>query len=83
MIQSFAGVARSQPNLDTGEPQLYQQLFCDKVTALTGAQAISAALLARERGAGGQHIRVSMADAAVSFLWADVAGTLSRSRSRV
>ncbi len=77
VIQTFAGVAQSQANRETGEPQLYQQLFCDKITALTGAQAISAALLARERGAGGQHIRLSMADTAVSFLWADVAGTRS------
>lgn len=77
VIQTFAGVARSQANFDTGEPTLYQQLFCDKITALTGAQAISAALLARERGAGGQHIRLSMADTAVHFLWCDLAGTRS------
>ena len=77
VIQTFAGVAQSQSDLETGEPRLYQQLFCDKVTALTGAQAITAALFARERGAGGQHIRLSMADAAVSFLWADVAGQRS------
>ncbi|MEM0952637.1 MAG: CoA transferase [Pseudomonadota bacterium] len=77
VIQTFAGVAQSQSDQQTGEPRLYQQLFCDKVTALTGAQAISAALFARERGAGGQHIRLSMADAAVSFLWADVAGARS------
>jgi crotonobetainyl-CoA:carnitine CoA-transferase CaiB-like acyl-CoA transferase len=77
VIQTFAGVAHSQADFETGEPQLYQQLFCDKITALTGAQAISAALLARERGAGGQHIRLSMADTAVSFLWCDLAGTRS------
>ncbi|MEE4190438.1 MAG: CoA transferase [Halieaceae bacterium] len=77
VIQTFAGVATSQANFETGEPQLYQQLFCDKITALNGAQSVCAALLARERGAGGQHIRLSMADAAVSFLWCDVAGTRS------
>ena len=77
VIQTWSGVAQSQSDAQTGEPQLYQQLFCDKLTGLTGAQAISAALYARERGAGGQHIRLSMVDAAVSFLWADVAGTLS------
>ncbi|MEP5763139.1 MAG: CoA transferase [Halieaceae bacterium] len=77
VIQTFAGVAQSQPSRSSGEPELYQQLFCDKVTALTGAQAVSAALFARERGASGQHIRLSMADAVVSFLWADVAGTTS------
>ncbi|MDJ0878023.1 MAG: CoA transferase [Halieaceae bacterium] len=77
VIQTFAGVAASQADFETGEPQLYQQLFCDKITALNGAQSICAALLARERGAGGQHIRLSMADAAVSFLWCDVSGTRS------
>ncbi|OWY61557.1 CoA transferase, partial [cyanobacterium TDX16] len=46
----------------------------DKVTALTACQAITAALLARERGAGGQHLTLSMADAVVSFLWVDAAG---------
>ncbi len=77
VIQTFAGVATSQANFETGEPQLYQQLFCDKITALNGAQSICAALIARERGAGGQHIRLSMADATVSFLWCDVAGSRS------
>jgi crotonobetainyl-CoA:carnitine CoA-transferase CaiB-like acyl-CoA transferase len=77
VIQTFAGVAHSQADFDTGEPKLYQQLFCDKITALNGAQAISAALLARERGAGGQHIRLSMAHTAVSFLWCDLAGARS------
>lgn len=75
IIQAFAGVSRSQANPETGEPVQYYQLFADKLTALTGCQAISAALFARERGAGGQHIKLSMADAVVGFLWADVAGT--------
>jgi crotonobetainyl-CoA:carnitine CoA-transferase CaiB-like acyl-CoA transferase len=74
VIQTFAGVAQSQADQTTGEPVLYQQLFSDKVTALTGSQAISAALFARERGRGGQHIKLAMTDAVVSFLWADVAG---------
>jgi crotonobetainyl-CoA:carnitine CoA-transferase CaiB-like acyl-CoA transferase len=74
VIQAFAGVAQSQANPQTGEPIQYYQLFCDKLTALTGSQAISAALYARSQGRGGQHIRLSMADAVVSFLWADVAG---------
>ena len=45
----------------------------DKVTALYAAQAIGAALYAKERGKGGQHIELSMMDAVVSFLWADSA----------
>ena len=42
--------------------------------SLYAAQAITAALFARQRGAGGQHIELSMADATVTFLWADAAG---------
>lgn len=75
VIQAFSGVAQSQANTQTGEPIQYYQLFCDKLTALTGSQAISSALFARERGQGGQHIRLSMVDSVVSFLWADVSGT--------
>ena len=38
---------------------------------MTAAQSVLAALLARERGAGGQHIRLSMIDTALAFLWPD------------
>ena len=51
-----------------------RQTAADKVTALTARQAITAALFARERGAGGQHVELSMLDAVVSFLWVDAAG---------
>ena len=74
VIQAFSGVAQSQANIETGEPVQYYQLFSDKLTALTGSQAISAALFARERGEGGQHIRLSMVDAVASFLWVDAVG---------
>uniref|UniRef100_UPI0013DA8AED CoA transferase n=1 Tax=Sandarakinorhabdus rubra TaxID=2672568 RepID=UPI0013DA8AED len=46
----------------------------DKVTALTAAQAITAALLRRERGgpqAPGERLEVAMLDAAVAFNWPD------------
>ncbi len=77
VIQAFGGVAWSQADPDTGEPKQYYQLFSDKLTALYGAQALSAALFARERGRGGQHIQVSMLEATVNFLWPDVSGTAS------
>jgi crotonobetainyl-CoA:carnitine CoA-transferase CaiB-like acyl-CoA transferase len=41
----------------------------DKVTALTAAQAMTAALLARQRTGEGQHVRLAMLDAVVAFLW--------------
>lgn len=73
VIQAYAGVASNQADSADGTPQFQRQTVADKVTALYAAQAISAALFARERGAGGQHIELSMADAVVSFLWADAA----------
>ena len=75
VIQAFAGVSQSQSDEQTGEPVQYYQLFSDKLTALTGAQAISAALFAKHQGRGGQRINLSMVDTVVSFLWADASGT--------
>jgi crotonobetainyl-CoA:carnitine CoA-transferase CaiB-like acyl-CoA transferase len=69
VIQAASGFAAAHPDNDTGEPQLLQTLLCDKITALTAAQALSAALLARYRSGEGQKIELSMLDAAVSFLW--------------
>ncbi len=43
----------------------------DKATAYTAAQAITAALLARERTGAGTTIDVSMLDVALNFLWPD------------
>ncbi len=74
VIQAYGGFAISQSDPTTGEPVFLRQTAADKVTALYAAQAIAAALFARERGAGGQHLHLSMADAVVSFLWADAAG---------
>ncbi|MEM1114050.1 MAG: CoA transferase [Pseudomonadota bacterium] len=75
IIQAFAGVSQSQADGQTGEPIQYYQLFSDKLTALTGAQAISAALFARGQGRGGQEIKLSMVESVVSFLWSDASGT--------
>lgn len=74
VIQAYGGLAASQADPDDGEPQFLRQTAADKITALVAAQAITAALFARERGDGGQHLRLSMLDAVVSFLWADAAG---------
>jgi len=68
MIQATAGIVATQLSGE-GEPQLIQTLVVDKVTALTMAQAITAALFARERTGRGQHVEVAMLDAAVAFNW--------------
>jgi crotonobetainyl-CoA:carnitine CoA-transferase CaiB-like acyl-CoA transferase len=74
VIQAYAGLANNQADAETGAPRFLNQTAADKVTALYASQAITAALFARERGAGGQHVHLSMLDAVVSFLWADAAG---------
>jgi crotonobetainyl-CoA:carnitine CoA-transferase CaiB-like acyl-CoA transferase len=72
VIQAAAGVCDSQRTPGTNEPMLYQGILCDKVTALTAAQSVMAALLARERGlALGQHIDIAMLDTAIHFHWPD------------
>jgi crotonobetainyl-CoA:carnitine CoA-transferase CaiB-like acyl-CoA transferase len=73
VIQAYGGFAANQADAEDGVPAFLQQTAADKVTALYASQAITAALFARQRGAGGQHVELSMTDAVVSFLWADSA----------
>ena len=72
LIQAVSGMAFDQGR-DTGEPTFVRNMACDKITSLTAAQAVTAALFARANGRGGQHLSVSMLDAAVAFLWTDAA----------
>jgi crotonobetainyl-CoA:carnitine CoA-transferase CaiB-like acyl-CoA transferase len=74
VIQAYGGFAANQADPEDGVPVFLRQTAADKVTALFASQAITAALFARERGRGGQHLQLSMTDAVVSFLWADAAG---------
>jgi crotonobetainyl-CoA:carnitine CoA-transferase CaiB-like acyl-CoA transferase len=48
---------------------MVRTIIADKTTAAFAAQAICAALFARERSGLGQHIRLSMLDTMVTFLW--------------
>jgi crotonobetainyl-CoA:carnitine CoA-transferase CaiB-like acyl-CoA transferase len=70
VMQASAGFAAHQADA-SGMPQLIRNAVCDKTTALTAAQLITAALLARERGDGAPHVHVSMLHAAIAFLWPD------------
>ncbi len=71
ILQGIAGIAAVQRDAESGRPRNVRHTVCDKVTALTAAQGVTAALLARERGRGGQHLRMNMLDASVAFLWPD------------
>jgi crotonobetainyl-CoA:carnitine CoA-transferase CaiB-like acyl-CoA transferase len=68
VIQALSGLAAIQADAD-GRPHMVRTIIPDKLTAVTAAQAITAALFARERSGRGQHVRLAMLDATVAFLW--------------
>jgi crotonobetainyl-CoA:carnitine CoA-transferase CaiB-like acyl-CoA transferase len=69
VIQAISGLADIQSDRETGRPRMVRVIIPDKVTALTAAQAITAALVSRERTGKGQHVRLAMLDATISLLW--------------
>jgi crotonobetainyl-CoA:carnitine CoA-transferase CaiB-like acyl-CoA transferase len=74
LIQSLSGLTTVQAGSDERRPALIRTILPDKLTGFTIAQAVSAALFARERGGEGQHIRLSMLDTVVAFLWSSDMG---------
>lgn len=77
VIQALSGLTTLQAGSDGARPRLIRTILPDKLTALMASQAISAALLARERSGTGQHVRLSMLDAVLQFLWASDMGGLT------
>jgi crotonobetainyl-CoA:carnitine CoA-transferase CaiB-like acyl-CoA transferase len=71
VIQGATGYVAIQCNPEVPIPDLVRNAVVDKAASYTAAQAITAALLARERGAGGQTIEVPMIDAGLAFFWPD------------
>lgn len=71
IIQGLTGHVAIQNNPDVPIPDLVRNIVADKSSAYTAAQAITAALFARERGQGGQRIDVPMIDASLAFFWPD------------
>ncbi|HPG27969.1 MAG TPA: CoA transferase [Myxococcota bacterium] len=69
IVQALSGLATIQGNRGAGRPAMCRLIIPDKITAITAAQAITAALLARERTGEGQHVRLSMIDAMVALAW--------------
>jgi crotonobetainyl-CoA:carnitine CoA-transferase CaiB-like acyl-CoA transferase len=69
IIQSLSGFADVQADQETGRPKMIRTIVADKTTAVYAAQAVCAALVARGRTGQGQHIRLSMLDTMVAFLW--------------
>ena len=54
VIQALSGLAEIQTDRDTGRPKMVRTIIADNTTALTAAQAITAALFAQERSGQGQ-----------------------------
>ena len=75
LIQALSGLATVQAGSDQERPRLVRTILPDKLTGIVAAQAITAALLARERTGQGQHVRLSMLDAVVAFLWGSDMGS--------
>ena len=75
IIQALSGLASVQAGSDQARPRLIRTVLPDKLTGVTAAQAVSAALFARERNGVGQHIRLSMLDSVVAFLWSTDMGS--------
>jgi crotonobetainyl-CoA:carnitine CoA-transferase CaiB-like acyl-CoA transferase len=71
IIQALSGHTGVQLNPEFPMRDLVRNIVSDKSSSYTAAQAITAALFARERGAGGQHVEVPMLDASLAFFWTD------------
>jgi crotonobetainyl-CoA:carnitine CoA-transferase CaiB-like acyl-CoA transferase len=74
VVQALSGLTTVQAGTDDQRPSLVRTILPDKLTSVTAAQAITAALLARERTGEGQHVRLSMLDSVLAFLWASDMG---------
>jgi crotonobetainyl-CoA:carnitine CoA-transferase CaiB-like acyl-CoA transferase len=74
VIQGFSGLATIQAGSDEARPRLLRTILPDKLTAITTSQAITGALLARERTGEGQHVRLSMLEAVLAFMWSSDMG---------
>jgi crotonobetainyl-CoA:carnitine CoA-transferase CaiB-like acyl-CoA transferase len=70
VIQAHTGFAAVQGQGKSG-PEFVRNLTCDKVTAYTACQAVTAALYQREKTGVGQRLDLSMMDAGLYFLFPD------------
>jgi len=69
LIQALSSLTTIQAGSDEERPKLVRTILPDKLTGIQASQAITAALFHRERTGEGQHIKLSMLDTIISFLW--------------
>lgn len=70
LIQAISALTTVQAGSDDERPKLVRTILPDKLTAVQASQAITAALLSRERTGKGQKVTLSMLDTIAAFLWA-------------
>ena len=75
LVQAMSGLATVQAGSDGERPRLVRTILPDKLTGIVAAQAITAALLARARTGEAQHVRLSMLEAVIAFLWSSDMGS--------
>jgi len=75
IIQAVSGLTTVQAGSDSERPRLIRTVLPDKLSAVTIAQSISAALVHKARTGEGQHLRISMLDSVLYFLWASDMGS--------
>ena len=66
IIQARTGMAEAQNG------DYVKAVVADKTTAMTGANAVLAALVARAGGAGGQHVEVNLLDSMLAWMFVEV-----------
>ena len=71
IIQALTGIVARQQSEAIPLPDLVRNIVVDKATALTVAQAVSAALFNRERTGEGDHLVIPMLDVGAYFFWPD------------
>src|SRR5262249_34062445 len=83
IVQAFSGLTTVQAGADDRRPRLIRTVLPDKLTAVTAAQAMPAALVGGRRTGKGQHVRLSMLYAVLASLWASDMGAQTYVGERV
>ena len=65
VLQAASGLASMMSN------RLVPEAFCCKIGSITAAQAICSAVYARNKGAGGQYIRMDPLKCTLQYIWCD------------
>ncbi|HTE82725.1 MAG TPA: CoA transferase, partial [Reyranella sp.] len=69
IIQGLSGFADVQAEARTRRPQMIRTIVADKTTSVVTAQAVTSALYAHEKSDKNQHIKITMLNIMIAYLW--------------